>query len=84
LTNDPFLRPTSDSVLGHKQYREGGAPGLKEVNFAFGSRAIYDVTAVDDRSTSESGQAQMVQRTPASWQSHSRAARSITKSRCPS
>jgi hypothetical protein len=31
LTNDPFLRLTSDSVLGHKQYREGGAPGLKEV-----------------------------------------------------
>jgi len=31
LTNHPFLRLTSDSVLGHKQYRQGGAPGLKEV-----------------------------------------------------
>jgi hypothetical protein len=24
LTNDPFLNLTSDSVLGHKQYCEGG------------------------------------------------------------
>ena len=38
MIKDPFLRLTSDRVLGHKQYREGGARGLKEVlNFAFWS-----------------------------------------------
>jgi hypothetical protein len=27
LIKDPFLRLASDRVLGHKQYREGGARG---------------------------------------------------------